>query len=260
MDFKELIGQLSKVNEELREHGIRAINTSLTLRNWFFGFYILEFEQHGKDRAQYGEGLLKKIAAEIRMLGVPNADERELRRYRQFYEVYPKIVSCISLNDQVRSLLPASSLESQMTGDLIRGSLNPELQVPDFHYLNLLSNISYTHFAELIRLEDPLKRLFYELECLRGGWNIKELKRQIGSLLYERTALSQNKEKLLEQVHEESPVNASPGLIRDPYVFEFIGLKKHEVIQEKEMEQALGQTEIIRRLAFCFVRTKTRNM
>jgi hypothetical protein len=161
MDFKELINQLSKVNEELREHGLRAINTSLTLRNWFFGFYILEFEQHGKDRAKYGDGLLKKIAAEIRMLGVSNADERELRRYRQFYEIYPKIVTCISLNDQVRSLLPAGSLESSMTGDSIRGSVNPEIQVPDFHYLNLLSNISYTHFKELVRLEDPV----FALQC-----------------------------------------------------------------------------------------------
>ena len=243
MDFKELIDRLSKVNEELREQGIRAINTSLTLRNWFFGFYILEFEQNGKDRAQYGKALLAKIAAEMNTLGILNINERELRRFRQFYVAYPRMVSFIPDNNQIRGLLPAKLLLTEDSKPIdalpIRGLPTPEMQVPDFHYLNLLSHISYTHFAELIRLEDPLKRLFYELECLKGGWNIKELKRQIGSLLYERTALSQNKEKLLEQVHDETPVNSSPGIIRDPYVFEFIGLKKHEVIQEKEMEQAL---------------------
>ncbi len=213
MDFKELINQLSKVNEELREHGIRAINTSLTLRNWFFGFYILEFEQHGKDRAQYGKALLAKIAVEMKTLGVLNINERELRRFRQFYVAYPKMASFVPDNNQIQGLLPAGLLLTKEDKAIealpIRGLPTPELQISDFHYLNLLSNISYTHFAELIRLEDPLKRLFYEMECLRGGWNIKELKRQIGSLLYERTALSQNKEKLLEQVHEESPVNAS---------------------------------------------------
>lgn len=113
MNFKELIIALSKINEELREQSIRAVNTSLTLRNWFFGFYILEFEQNGKDRAGYGKALLAKIAAEMNALGIPNTDERELRRYRQFYITYPSAANLIAANHQIRELLPPELQQRQ---------------------------------------------------------------------------------------------------------------------------------------------------
>ncbi len=240
MDFKELITTLSKINEELREQSIRAVNTSLTIRNWFFGFYMLEFEQNGKDRAAYGKSLLATISIEMKCLAIPNTDERELRRYRQFYVVYPTIANLVATNNQILGLLPSKLLESNiLKQQTIRGFPTPELNIPDTHYFNLLNRISYTHFVELIRLDEPLKRLFYELECIKGTWSVKELKRQIGSLLYERTNLSKNKEKLLELVHSKPSANTFPDLIRDPYIFEFLGLKQQEVLPEKELEQAL---------------------
>lgn len=116
---------------------------------------------------------------------------------------------------------------------------NPEFNIPYTHYFNLFNRVSYTHFVELIRLDEPLKRLFYELECIKGTWSVKELKRQIGSLLYERTGLSQNKEKLLAMVQATPDPNTFTDLIRDPYIFEFLGLKQQDVLPEKELEQAL---------------------
>jgi predicted nuclease of restriction endonuclease-like (RecB) superfamily len=113
------------------------------------------------------------------------------------------------------------------------------LNIPDAHYFNLFNRISYTHFVELIRVDEPLKRLFYELECIKGTWSVKELKRQIGSLLYERTGMWQNKEKLLAMVQATPEANTFTDLIRDPYIFEFLGLKQHEVLPEKELEHAL---------------------
>jgi len=82
-------------------------------------------------------------------------------------------------------------------------------------------------------------RLFYELECIKGTWSVKELRRQIGSLLYERTGLSKNKKKLLALAHQNSNVQTFPDLIRDPYIFDFLGLKQQEVLPEKGLEQAL---------------------
>ncbi len=82
-------------------------------------------------------------------------------------------------------------------------------------------------------MDEPLKRLFYELECIKGTWSVKELKRQIGSLLYERTGLSQNKEKLLAMVHAAPGANTFTDLIRDPYIFEFLGLQQREVYPKK---------------------------
>jgi predicted nuclease of restriction endonuclease-like (RecB) superfamily len=241
MDFSELILSLSKINARFQEQGIRAVNTLLTLRNWFFGLYIVEFEQNGNDRAQYGKALLANISLEMKDLSIPNTDERELRRYRQFYLTYPVTSSLIMANTSIRELLPPELLESSERIVRIsnRGLKNPELQAPDIHYFNLFYSISYTHFAELIRIEEPLKRLFYELECLKGVWSVKELRRQIGSLLYERTGLSKNKEKLVQLASSGHRANTFPDLIRDPYIFEFIGLKKQEVLPEKELEQAL---------------------
>jgi len=238
MNFSELIITLSKINTELQEQGLRAINVSLTLRNWFFGFYIVEFEQNGSDRAGYGKALLANISVEMKRRAIPNTDERELRRYRQFYITYPTVAS---FNSAFRGLLPPESLKNNETISKmsIRGSATPELQVTDIHYFNLLNRVSYTHFVELIRIDEPLKRLFYELECLKGTWSVKELRRQIGSMLYERTGLSKSKEKLLELANSKLQENSFPDVIRDPYIFEFIGLKQQEVLPEKELEQAL---------------------
>jgi len=241
MEFSELIIVLSRINAELQEQSLRAVNITLTMRNWFFGFYIVEFEQNGSDKAGYGKALLANISAEMKRRAIPNTDERELRRYRQFYIAYPAAASLILSSAPIRELLPRELLKSNeaIIGMSIRGSKTPELQVADMHYFNLFNSISYTHFVELIRIGEPLKRLFYELECLKGTWSVKELRRQIGSLLYERTALSKNKEKLLELADSKLQANSFPDLIRDPYIFEFIGLKQQDVLPEKELEQAL---------------------
>ena len=241
MDFKDLIIALSKINEQLQEQSIRAVNISLTLRNWFFGFYIVEFEQNGKDRAGYGKALLANIASAMQGLAISNTDERELRRYRQFYMAYPAAANLIADNNQIRGLLPPdlAGFENSISKDSIRGSANPDLQIPDAHYFNLFNRISYSHFTELIRVDEPLKRLFYELECVKGTWSVKELKRQIGSLLYERTGLSANKDKLLALVQAAPFTHTLTDIIRDPYIFEFLGLKQQEVLPEKDMEQAL---------------------
>jgi len=164
MDFKELINTLSKINEELREHSIRAVNTSLTLRNWFFGFYIVEYEQSGNDRAEYGKALLAKLSQETSILNISNTEERELRRYRQFYTTYPPIGQLFLQNNQKWGLLPEFQIRQSLTANSsIRGLPNPELEIPPQHYLKLFNQISYTHFKELIRINDPLKRTFYEI-------------------------------------------------------------------------------------------------
>ncbi|PQJ10590.1 cytoplasmic protein [Flavipsychrobacter stenotrophus] len=241
MDFNQLVTSLLKINKDLKEQSISAVNTALTLRNWFFGFYILEFEQNGIDRAEYGKSLLAKISKEMKDLRIPNTDERELRRNRQFYVAYPSAYKLLASNEQIRGLLPPEFKNNVPRSAIgpIRGLPNPELEVGDTHYVTLFKRVSYTHFIELIRIEDPLKRLFYELECIKGTWTVKELKRQIGSLLYERTGLSGDKEKLLGLTHQNAAIQNFPDLIRDPYVFEFLGLKPYEVLLEKEMEQAL---------------------
>jgi predicted nuclease of restriction endonuclease-like (RecB) superfamily len=102
----------------------------------------------------------------------------------------------------------------------------------------LIFNLSFTHIAELITIDDPTKRSFYEAECLRGNWSVRELKRQMGSLYYERSGLSHDKEKLSNLAHHEADTQEIIN-IRDPYVFEFLGLKSAEVMSESHLEAQL---------------------
>jgi predicted nuclease of restriction endonuclease-like (RecB) superfamily len=251
MKFQELIATLSQLHTDLQAKAIRAINTSLTLRNWSFGLYIVEFEQDGQDRAQYGTNLLAVISKAITADNIPNTNERELRRYRQFYQTYPQLSQYI-VHSNIRGILPP---ELNLTLP-IRGMTSPEFEIPLEHTINLCHKLSYSHFVELIRLEDPYQRLFYELEAIKGTWSVKELKRQIGSLFYERTGLSKNKGKILALVQQNEGKEAINDWIRDPYVFEFIGLKNREVLEEKQLEQAILDhlTQFLLELGkgFCF--------
>ena len=103
----------------------------------------------------------------------------------------------------------------------------------------LLSSLSFSHFTEILELDDPLKRVFYEVECIRGGWSVRELRRQIATLYYERSGLSTDKNKLAALVQSKAEKAESMLNIRDPYVFEFLGLNAKEVMDESDVEKAL---------------------
>jgi len=237
MDFEQLILFLNRINKHIRESSSQTGNTSFCLRNWFLGFYIVEFEQNGKDRAGYGKSSMSNIMALMKSMGMRNIDERELRRYRQLYINYPVAAHLINLNHQIRDMLPSELVFANRT--IIRGLPITTLQIPLTHYLDLFHRISYSHFVELIRVEDPLKRLFYEIECVKGTWSVKELKRQIGSLLYERTGLFENKEQLSALVNQTANSQTFPDITNDPYIFEVLGPRKQEVLPEKALERAL---------------------
>jgi len=103
----------------------------------------------------------------------------------------------------------------------------------------LLASLSFTHFLELIKIEDSLKRAFYEIECIKGTWSVRELKRQIGSLYYERSGLSLDKKKLSQLTQSLAETDSANLVIRDPYVFEFLGVKSQEIMHESNLELAL---------------------
>ena len=231
MDFDTLVSTIRQVHEHLAAQAGRAVNLSLTLRNWAIGCYIREYEQSGADRAKYGESLLDDLAERLQNDGMKRVAARELRRYRRFYLVYPQIWQ--SVTTKFRNMLPHALLQFPAS---IREPVPPESRIPGE---TLITRLSFTHLVELIAIDDPLKRSFYEAECIRGNWSVRELKRQIGSLYYERSGLSENKEKLAEMVQSDAE-QASPTLaIRDPYIFEFLGLKSKEVMSESDLEDAL---------------------
>ena len=235
-DFSALVSAIMQVHEHLAAQAGRAVNISLTLRNWLIGAYIAEYELHGADRATYGDSLLTELAKRLTGFKISNCSKRQLYRYMRFYRLYPEIVG--TLSPQLQEQLPDSLLNIPKADNKIErvGTPSPQLRIPPD---KLIHRLSYSHFELITDLDDNLKRAFYEIECIRGNWSVRELKRQIGSLYYERSGLSENKEKLSELVQIDAE-QAEPKLaIRDPYIFEFLGIKSREVMHESDLEDAL---------------------
>lgn len=225
-DFSQLVANIQQIHTELSTQVSKAVNVSLTLRNWLIGMYIHEYELNGSDRAAYGEKLLENLANNLK--GLSNCNKRQLYRYHQFYELYPQIVE--ALPAQFKNLLPANAITQKV------GTAYPQLNQATE---SLVLALSYSHFELLINIDDDTKRAFYEIECLQSNWSVRELKRQINSLYYERSGLSLNKEKLSILAHKFAEPADITHAIRDPYVFEFLGLKAKEVMSESHLENEL---------------------
>jgi hypothetical protein len=171
----------------------RAVNVGLTLRNWVIGCYIREYEQNGADRAQYGGQVLGRLSLELQASLDKCYSDRYLRFCRQFYETYPQIrksvISKFRFTETEKGKSAISELPSLPESDeaQTKAAVSPQLITSGDR---IVERLSFTHIVELIKLDDPLKRTFYEIECLRGNWSVRELKRQIGSLYYERSGRS----------------------------------------------------------------------
>jgi predicted nuclease of restriction endonuclease-like (RecB) superfamily len=232
-DFSELVRQIEGLHTKLQASAAQSVNIILTVRNWLIGKYIIEFEQNGKDRASYGSSLLEKLAKSLSIKGLTAP---ELSRCRQFYRVYPQILE--TLSQELTAYLPPQILGtlSQKSDTGTEAKAEDSLAVPSEI---LISRLSFSHFAELIKIDDSLKRCFYEIECSRGTWSVRELKRQINSLYFERSGLSKNPEKLAVQTLSKTLPQKSSEIIKNIYTFDFLGLKSNQIVEESDLETAL---------------------
>lgn len=199
MNFNELVKSIHLIHSELSAQVSKAVNLSLTLRNWLIGLYIHEYELKGCDCAGYGKKLLGNLAKSLK--GLSNCNKRQLYRYHRFYEFYPQIVGTVSA--QFENLLPVTVITQKV------GTASPQLRQSAE---KLVSCLSYSHFDLLVNIDDETKRAFFEIECIQGRWSVRELKRQINSLYYERSGLSIDKEKLAVLANQ-STEKATPHLI-----------------------------------------------
>ncbi len=255
MNFKELELSVNNLNTVFEENTAKAINRNITARNWLIGYYIVNYEQNGEDRAKYGEKTLLKLAEN---LNKKSLSYRNLKLYRQFYiefKVLGKPIFDYVLNEfrtdenwlhNIRQTLieDKNTVKDLAISDCQIGqsviaqsnSLPPELQLPPER---LFKCISFTHFSLIMSVENPLARLFYELETIKGTWSVRELKRQIHTNYFERSAISRNPQKMSEYVQSGSEKMDLTELVKTPFVYEFLGLKDSEIVEEKDLEQAL---------------------
>ena len=301
LSFAGVVASVSRLHTEFLHRATKAINVSLTLRNWIIGAYIHEYELRGADRAKYGENLVPELAETLTKRKIPGCDPSSLYRHLRFFRFYPQIFQTLSGKLQVygirqvtqNSILETLSPELQLLDNKgvvqnpILETLSPELQstgikrltsegvlgtlalkttdnasetenddIPQHSGDEILEKLSYSHIVQLVGIDDPYKRVFYEMECLRGGWSVRELKRQISTLYFERTALSTNKAKLREIVKKKAETYEPRMVVRDPMVFEFLGIRPSEAMLEEEIEQRmldrLQETLLELGHGFCF--------
>lgn len=239
MNYHALVESIVALHQESSGRAALAVNRWLILRNWVIGAHLVEFEQNGEDRAKYGAKLLAQLAHDLKRRSVSGSSAEMLGRMRLFYRAFPQLRAQIPssvMTESGKLPVPAAvpEIPSPAMTNSAPGQPNP---LPAENILRL----SWTHWIELLHLDDPWKRAFYENECLKGNWSVRQLQRQIGSILFERTGLSADKHAVIEAARMQScgAPAAIADLIRDPYVLEFVGLAEKPHYRESDLESAL---------------------
>lgn len=237
--FNDLASIVQTTHDAAQSSAVKAINRMQTMRNWLIGYYIVEFEQHGKDRAEYGTQLLKKLEERVYRKGLTR---NTFQSSRNFYRMYPQMIE--NFKNRICTTVSCKSTEHAIS-PLLEGSSKPTdviCTTASCKFVTsgetLVSKLSFSHINEIMKVDDPLARYFYEQECIKCTWSVRELRRQISTNLYVRAGISTNPEKLLSlpsvQGHDSAELQ-----IRQPFTFEFLGLKAQEVVDEHDLEDAL---------------------
>ena len=228
--FNDLASIVQTTHDAAQSSAVKAINRMQTMRNWLIGYYIVEFEQHGKDRAEYGTQLLKKLEERVDRKGLTTT---LFKWARKFYRLYPQMMENLPIPICATVMHQLQPIENKE--DTIGASMTHQFVTPG---KTIISHLSFTHLREIMALDDPLARYFYEQECIKCTWSVRELRRQISTNLFVRAGISANPEKLLSlpsvQGHDSAELQ-----IRQPFTFEFLGLKAQEVVDEHDLEDAL---------------------
>ncbi len=233
--YDAMFNRVVQLIDDARRTSARTVNSIMTATYWLIGRHIVEFEQRGKTRAEYGEELLQRLAVDLsarfgRGFSYPNVN-----KFRQFYLAFPSanILSTPSIESTQPILsTPSIELRRRQKGQ----TASDQLAIRD---CSARFPLPWSAYVRLLSIKNELARKFYEAEALRGGWSVRQLDRQINSLFYERTALSRNKAKMLSKgiAAKQADAIAPEEEIKDPYILEFLGLK--DEYSESEIEEAL---------------------
>jgi predicted nuclease of restriction endonuclease-like (RecB) superfamily len=236
--FETLVEGLVVLQERARAAAARSVDEILTVRNWLIGAWIVAFEQEGRDRAQYGEGLIHALADAFRARGVFGLGRSNLRNYRQLALTWPGL---IRQTPSGVSGLPANICQTLSVESVpALGKSRQQLPWQDEAWMARLRNeLSFSHLLELSRVTEPIARAFYEVQALRNRWSVRELKRQRDAMLFERVGLSRDTQAVLALANEGRLLDTPTANVRDPYVLEFLGLPERAVYSETDLEAAL---------------------
>ena len=249
INFNSLVQQIEYTDRALQNNARLVINRHVTAKAWLTGYYIVEYEQKGEDRAKYGEKLIQNLA---KQLGSKKFSVTTLKIYRQFYVTYPQLASPVaqfldnhlaigqSATDQLVLSENQSIEKSQSLTDLFIVPTTAQKALPVLvDSFSIFNRLSFTHLVALLPIADPLERAFYETMAIKGTWSSRELERQIDSNYYIRTGWSKRPDQLVNIVQGKAEIATLPVDIKSPFVFEFLGLKAKDVVEESDLETAL---------------------
>lgn len=194
--YQELVSDIGGLLANARQHIASSVNTILVETYWQIGRYIVEYEQKGAERAEYGSNLLNRLSSDLTLKYGKGFGKSNLLYMRKLYKTFPK-----------------------------SGTLS--------HLL------SWSHYYEILKSDDALEISFYTKECEKQNWSVRELKRQMKSMLFHRMALSKDKEGVLALASQGIEVQKAEDIIKDPYVLEFVGLPDRDIYKEDDLENAL---------------------
>lgn len=222
----KLFEHISSLIEESRRHIAKAVNTAMVYTYYGVGQYIVEFEQNGDYRAAYGKGVLNRLSTKLTGLFGKGWSVDTLENCRKFFQVYS-----ISSDDQTKS----ETLSRKS------GNHSHEIsETPSRNSDNRLSfTLSWSHYLILMRIDNPDARSFYEIECAQQQWSVRQLSRQVGSSLYERLALSRDKNEVMRLATEGQTIEKPSDIIKSPLTLEFLGLKPDVSYSESKLENAI---------------------
>ncbi len=194
--YNELITTVGVLLEEARKKVYIEINSVLVKTYWEIGKQIVEFEQQGEQKAEYGSGLLDRLSADLKLRYGKGFSRRNLLTMRTLYLRYKK-------------------------------------------WQTLSAKLGWSHYLELLELDNDLERDFYEKQCITEKWSVRELRRQIDSALFQRLALSKNKEQILELSSQGQVIVTEKDIVKDPYILEFLNISENKKYTEKDLEEKI---------------------
>ena len=232
-DFQSLVVLLENTHRQSQAQANRSVNRAMVIRNWLFGWYMVEFEQRGDDRATYGKETLKRLSERLKNSLGRGFSPDSLELMRRFYQAYGG-KSWISETPSRK--LTNLGAGDEMTSNLLNlGQSQPELVVA----IGQRFPLSWSHYVTLLTIDSHDERGFYEIEASRNNWGVRELKRQINSSLYQRLALSRDKHEIRRLAGEGQVVAKAADLIKNPFVLEFLNLDEKAGYSERDLETAI---------------------
>jgi len=240
--FQYLVALCKRTHQEMQRRTVRSIDTYLVIRNWLFGWYIVEYEQKGTDRAEYAAYLIKRLSDELgKQLG-RGFSMRSLEQCRKFYMTRKQIPQTASAEFFATDSVPLKkdlNLIPQAVSALLGDAEPKEIDWRDIT-TRLIKQfpLGWSHYVTLLTVENPNERRFYEIEAVQNQWSVRELERQIASSLYERLALSRNPDEIRSLAEQGLVIEKAADLIKNPLVLEFLNLVGEEAKLKERIKDA----------------------